>query len=71
MNRTSASASMRFLRAIRTTRGIVLVGRPPGKGTVQEIIPMDYGQVKLTRSKFYRISGESTQHRGNTDVRLP
>jgi carboxyl-terminal processing protease len=25
---------------------------------------MDYGQVKLTRSKFYRISGESTQHRG-------
>ncbi|MBL4573566.1 MAG: carboxy terminal-processing peptidase, partial [Gammaproteobacteria bacterium] len=34
------------------------------KGTVQEIIPMDYGQVKLTRSKFYRISGESTQHRG-------
>jgi len=25
---------------------------------------MSYGQVKLTRSKFYRISGESTQHRG-------
>lgn len=25
---------------------------------------MSFGQVKLTRSKFYRISGESTQHRG-------
>jgi carboxyl-terminal processing protease len=25
---------------------------------------MEYGQVKLTRSKFYRISGASTQHRG-------
>jgi carboxyl-terminal processing protease len=42
----------------------VLGGQTFGKGTVQEIIPMTYGQVKLTRSKFYRISGESTQHRG-------
>lgn len=25
---------------------------------------MDFGQVKVTRSKFYRISGASTQHRG-------
>jgi carboxyl-terminal processing protease len=65
VNRTSASASEIFAGAIQDyQRGIVLGGQTFGKGTVQEIIPMDYGQVKLTRSKFYRISGASTQHRG-------
>ncbi len=65
VNRTSASASEIFAGAIQDyQRGIVLGGQTFGKGTVQEIIPMDYGQVKVTRSKFYRISGESTQHRG-------
>ena len=64
VNRTSASASEIFAGAIQDyQRGIVLGGQTFGKGTVQEIIPMDYGQVKLTRSKFYRISGASTQHR--------
>ncbi len=28
------------------------------------MIPLGSGQLKITRSKFYRISGESTQHRG-------
>ena len=65
VNRTSASASEIFAGAIQDyQRGVVLGGQTFGKGTVQEIIPMSYGQVKLTRSKFYRISGESTQHRG-------
>ncbi len=65
VNRTSASASEIFAGAIQDyQRGIVLGGQTFGKGTVQEIIPMNFGQVKLTRSKFYRISGESTQHRG-------
>lgn len=65
VNRTSASASEIFAGAIQDyQRGVVLGGQTFGKGTVQEIIPMDYGQVKLTRSKFYRISGASTQHRG-------
>jgi carboxyl-terminal processing protease len=65
VNRTSASASEIFAGAIQDyERGIILGGQTFGKGTVQEIIPMDYGQVKLTRSKFYRVSGESTQHRG-------
>lgn len=65
VNRTSASASEIFAGAIQDyQRGVVLGGQTFGKGTVQEIIPMDYGQVKVTRSKFYRISGASTQHRG-------
>ncbi|MDT8428812.1 MAG: carboxy terminal-processing peptidase [Pseudomonadales bacterium] len=65
VNRASASASEIFAGAIQDyQRGIVLGGQTFGKGTVQEIIPMEFGQVKLTRSKFYRISGASTQHRG-------
>jgi carboxyl-terminal processing protease len=31
---------------------------------VQTLIPLTEGQLKVTESKFYRISGESTQHRG-------
>lgn len=73
VNRTSASASEIFAGAIQDyQRGIVLGGQTFGKGTVQEIIPMDFGQVKVTRSKFYRISGESTQHRGVIpDIEFP
>lgn len=65
VNRASASASEIFAGAIQDyQRGVIMGGQTFGKGTVQEIIPMNYGQVKLTRSKFYRISGASTQHRG-------
>lgn len=65
VNRTSASASEIFAGAIQDyQRGLILGGQTFGKGTVQEIIPMNYGQIKVTRSKFYRISGASTQHRG-------
>jgi len=73
VNRTSASASEIFAGAIQDyQRGVVLGGQTFGKGTVQEIIPMSYGQVKLTRSKFYRVSGESTQHRGvMPDIAFP
>ena len=73
VNRASASASEIFAGAIQDyQRGVVLGGQTFGKGTVQEIIPMNYGQVKLTRSKFYRISGASTQHRGVLpDINFP
>ena len=73
VNRASASASEIFAGAIQDyQRGVVLGGQTFGKGTVQEIIPMDFGQVKLTRSKFYRISGASTQHRGVLpDINFP
>ena len=36
------------------------------------LIPLTEGQLKITESKFYRISGESTQHRGVVpDVEFP
>lgn len=73
VNRNSASASEIFAGAIQDyQRGLVLGSQTFGKGTVQEIIPMDYGQAKLTRSKFYRVSGASTQHRGvEPDIAFP
>ena len=42
------------------------------KGTVQSLSELNHGQLKLTESKFYRISGESTQHRGVVpDIEFP
>lgn len=65
INRLSASASEIFAGAIQDyERGVVVGDRSFGKGTVQTMIPLTEGQLKLTESKFYRISGESTQHRG-------
>jgi carboxyl-terminal processing protease len=73
VNRLSASASEIFAGAIQDwQRGLVLGSQTFGKGTVQELIPLDDGQMKITRAKFYRISGESTQHRGVTpDISFP
>jgi carboxyl-terminal processing protease len=45
-------------------RAIVIGGQTFGKGTVQTLQPLQHGQLKLTNAKFYRISGESTQHKG-------
>jgi carboxyl-terminal processing protease len=73
VNRLSASASEIFAGAIQDyQRGVVLGSQTFGKGTVQELIPMDEGQMKITRAKFYRISGESTQHKGvSPDIIFP
>ncbi|MDR5905553.1 carboxy terminal-processing peptidase [Franzmannia qiaohouensis] len=73
VNRLSASASEIFAGAIQDYgRGLVLGNRTFGKGTVQTIDDLSHGQVKLTRAKFYRISGESTQHRGvEPDIVFP
>ena len=73
VNRLSASASEIFAGAIQDyQRGIVLGSQTFGKGTVQELIPLGEGQMKITRAKFYRISGESTQHKGVTpDIVMP
>ncbi|MDH5738418.1 MAG: carboxy terminal-processing peptidase, partial [Gammaproteobacteria bacterium] len=65
VNRLSASASEIFAGAIQDyQRGVIIGTQTFGKGTVQTLITLNRGQLKITQSKFYRISGESTQHQG-------
>ena len=73
VNRLSASASEIFAGAIQDyERGIILGNQTFGKGTVQSLLPLNRGQLKLTQAKFYRISGESTQHKGIVpDIEFP
>ena len=73
INRLSASASEIFAGAIQDyQRGLVIGGQSFGKGTVQVQLPVRQGQLKLTESKFYRVSGNSTQHLGVVpDIELP
>jgi len=73
-NRGSASASEIFAGAIQDYgRGLVIGETTFGKGTVQNVVPLDrwpasekerFGQVKLTIAQFFRVSGSSTQHKG-------
>ena len=73
VNRLSASASEIFAAAIQDYgRGLVVGGQTFGKGTVQTLIPIRQGRLKLTQAKFYRVSGDSTQNRGVVpDIPLP
>ncbi|MBP5981923.1 MAG: carboxy terminal-processing peptidase [Halomonas sp.] len=73
VNRLSASASEIFAGAIQDYgRGLVVGSSTFGKGTVQTLNDLSHGQIKLTRAKFYRISGESTQNRGvDPDISFP
>ena len=65
IDRLSASASEIFAGALQDYgRAIVVGDRSFGKGTVQTLLDLPEGQLKITESKFYRISGDSTQHRG-------
>ena len=82
-NRFSASASEIFAGAIQDyNRGIVVGETTYGKGTVQNVQELkrfirpaageEYGSLKLTFQKFYRVTGNSTQHRGVTpDIVYP
>jgi len=64
-NRMSASASEIVAGALKDYgRALIIGSRTFGKGTVQVLQDMDKGQLKVTQAKFYRVSGESTQHRG-------
>ena len=74
VNRGSASASEIFAAAIQDYgRGIIVGEQTFGKGTVQSIRSLDQltssdktgmGQLKYTLAKFYRVNGESMQHKG-------
>ena len=79
VDRLSASASEIFAGAIQDYhRGLILGQTTFGKGTVQSLMPLDRfsskptsGQLTVTIGKFYRVTGESTQHRGvQPDVAL-
>ena len=73
-NELSASASEILTGAIQDYGRGVILGAPHsfGKGTVQTFVSLnrflntndDYGDLKLTIQKFYRISGNSTQLEG-------
>ena len=80
IDRFSASASEIFAGAIQDyRRGVVVGQRSFGKGTVQNLVPLQRwsskpvnGQLTVTIAKFYRVTGESTQHRGVIpDIELP
>jgi carboxyl-terminal processing protease len=84
VNEFSASASEIFAAAIQDYgRGVIVGSNTFGKGTVQrffalnEIAPIgskeeDYGAVKQTIAKFFRINGGATQLKGVLpDVELP
>ena len=77
VNEFSASASEIFAAAIQDYKRGLIVGSTSsyGKGTVQRNVafgkPLDamgiqteYGAVKLTFQKFYRVTGSSTQRKG-------
>ena len=65
INRLSASASEIFAGAMQDYgRALVVGSQSFGKGTVQDVTGLSAGQLKMTTSKFYRVSGDSTQHRG-------
>ena len=82
VNRFSASASEIFAAAIQDYgRGVIVGEQTYGKGTVQSLVELnkiarsssnDFGQLKYTIAKFYRINGGSTQNLGVTpDIALP
>jgi carboxyl-terminal processing protease len=80
VDRFSASASEIFAGALQDYHRATILGqRTFGKGTVQNLVPLDRwsprpvnGQLTVTIGKFYRVTGESTQHRGvEPDVTLP
>ena len=83
VDRYSASASEIFAGAIQDyQRGLVIGQKTFGKGSVQNLYPLDrysrykskngFGQLTLTIAKYYRVTGEGTQNKGiEPDINLP
>ncbi len=74
VDRNSASASEIFAGAIQDYKRGLIIGEPTfGKGTVQTLVDLgrfvpgrkqDLGRLRLTMAQFFRVNGDSTQHRG-------
>jgi len=73
VDRYSASASEIFAGAIQDyQRGLIIGQKTFGKGTVQKLDNLSSGQIKITESKFYRVTGAGMQNKGiHPDITLP
>ncbi len=73
VNRYSASASEIFAGAMQDYGRALIVGdQTYGKGTVQTLLDLNHGKLKMTNAKFYRVSGSSNQNMGIVpDVTMP
>lgn len=81
VNQSSASASEIFAGAMQDYGRALVIGEPTfGKGTVQTLVDLNnyrrtsenLGQLKVTVAQFFRINGDSTQHRGvRPDIVFP
>jgi carboxyl-terminal processing protease len=83
VNGQSASASELLGAVLQDyNRAIIIGSRSFGKGSAQQIFPLDttgtllnepeYGFVKVTTGKFYRVDGRTTQFSGvSPDISLP
>ena len=73
VDKLSASASEILAGAFQDyRRGLIVGSNTFGKGTVQRLENLSYGQLKFTEQKFYRVSGKSTQNLGVIpDINLP
>lgn len=80
-NEISASASEILGGVVQDYGRGIVVGSPQsyGKGTVQTFVDLnrflstndDFGSLKLTIQKFYRVTGESTQKKGiEADIKM-
>ncbi|MBQ0768367.1 MAG: carboxy terminal-processing peptidase [Bizionia sp.] len=84
VNELSASASEILAAAMQDYKRAIIIGSKQtyGKGTVQNVLDLnrmvrqnshgDLGAIKITRQKFYRVNGGSTQLEGvRSDVVIP
>lgn len=82
VNELSASASEIFAAALQDYNRALIIGSKKtfGKGTVQTVRPLswfmnsseEFGMLKFTIQKFYRINGGSTQLKGvASDIVIP
>jgi len=73
-SRASASASEIVSGAMKDYQRAVIVGNDHtfGKGTVQQVMDLPIGGLKVTVGMFFTPGGNSTQHRGvDSDVVIP
>tara|TARA_B100000131_G_C18054989_1_gene588013 strand:- start:92 stop:1378 length:1287 start_codon:yes stop_codon:yes gene_type:complete len=62
VNKFSASASEIFAGAMQDYNRALVIGQTTfGKGSVQKFIETENGQIKITDSLYYRVTGEPTQ----------